>query len=152
MKKVEGGKWEAQRPADRSELAHAERMAQLDKDRHALGKAINELELAVQREEASKNQLGEAIAAISARTAALEREVHALGENKVRSLVYREMGINWAIDEIQVNDEGSWRGSTVKCRIISRSHNDVFTLSFPPTAQGGSPYDDANRLWSLIAQ
>lgn len=44
MKRVEAAKWEATRPADKTEDRHAESMAELERERLVLCKAINELE------------------------------------------------------------------------------------------------------------
>lgn len=49
MKRVEAAKWEATRPADRGEARHAERMSELDRQRFALAKQIDQLELATQQ-------------------------------------------------------------------------------------------------------
>lgn len=148
MKKVEGAKWEAQRPADRSENAHAERMAQLDRDRYVLAKAVNELELGVQQEEATWNQIRERLSSIKHRCESLHSKESTFSEDRVRSMVYREMGLSWAIDDVQVDSQGRWENSDLKCRIVSHKNNDVFTVVFEPRS---NLYQDAARLWSLIS-
>ena len=49
IKKVEAAKWEAQRPAEKSELKHTERMNEAERERFTLVKQIDELELASQK-------------------------------------------------------------------------------------------------------
>jgi hypothetical protein len=49
IKKVEAAKWEAQRPTERSELKHTERMNEAERERFTLVKQIDELELASQK-------------------------------------------------------------------------------------------------------
>lgn len=49
IKKVEAAKWEAQRPSERSELKHIERISEVEKERFSLVKQIDELELATQQ-------------------------------------------------------------------------------------------------------
>jgi hypothetical protein len=49
IKKVEAAKWEAQRPGEKSELKHIEQISEVEKERFALVKQIDELELATQQ-------------------------------------------------------------------------------------------------------
>lgn len=49
IKKVEAAKWEAQRPPEKSDLKHTERMNEAERERFTLVKQIDELELASQR-------------------------------------------------------------------------------------------------------
>lgn len=49
IKKVEAAKWEAQRPSEKNELKHIERISEAEKDRFALVKQIGELELSTQQ-------------------------------------------------------------------------------------------------------
>lgn len=49
IKKVEAAKWEAQRPAEKSEQKHTERINEVERERFALVKHIDELELASQQ-------------------------------------------------------------------------------------------------------
>ena len=49
IKKVEAAKWEAQRPSEKSELKHIERISEVEKERFALVKQIEELELSTQQ-------------------------------------------------------------------------------------------------------
>lgn len=49
IKKVEAAKWEAQRPSEKSEAKHAERISEVEKERFALVKQIEELELSTQQ-------------------------------------------------------------------------------------------------------
>lgn len=53
MKKVEAAKWEAQRPAEKLESKHSERMSECEKERYSKIKIINELEMELQQLEAS---------------------------------------------------------------------------------------------------
>lgn len=45
VKKVEAAKWESNRPADKTEAHHSDRMNELEKERYSLIKSIDELEL-----------------------------------------------------------------------------------------------------------
>lgn len=49
IKKVEAAKWEAQRPSEKSEQKHTERINEVERERFALVKHIDELELASQQ-------------------------------------------------------------------------------------------------------
>lgn len=49
IKKVEAAKWEAQRPSEKSELKHIERISEIEKERFALAKQIEESELSTQQ-------------------------------------------------------------------------------------------------------
>ena len=49
IKKVEAAKWEAQRPSEKNELKHIERISEAEKERFALVKQIGELELSTQQ-------------------------------------------------------------------------------------------------------
>ena len=53
MKKVEAAKWEAQRPADKAEFRHSERMSEAEKERYQRIKLLNRLEMELQQTEAS---------------------------------------------------------------------------------------------------
>lgn len=53
MKKVEAAKWEAQRPIEKLESKHSERMSESEKERYSKIKRINELEMELQQAEAS---------------------------------------------------------------------------------------------------
>lgn len=53
MKKVEAAKWEAQRPAEKLESRHSERMSEAEKERYSKIKLINGLEMELQQAEAS---------------------------------------------------------------------------------------------------
>lgn len=156
MRKVEGAKWEAQRPADRSEAAHAERMALLDKERYALGKSINELELAIQREEAVSAQTRTRSESINSRINAIGAEASELSRDRVRSLVFRgEIGLSWAIEEL--DSDKNFKNQPNKCRVISKLHNDIHTITFPPNLCDGpqsnsvNAYESTKRLWDAIS-
>lgn len=49
IKKVEAAKWEAQRPSEKSELKHIDRISEIEKERFALVKQIEESELSTQQ-------------------------------------------------------------------------------------------------------
>lgn len=49
IKKVEAAKWEAQRPSEKNELKHIERISEAEKERFSLVKQIEELELSTQQ-------------------------------------------------------------------------------------------------------
>jgi kinetochore protein Spc24 len=150
MKKVEAAKWEAQRPADRSEAAHAERMAQLDRDRYTLAKGVNDLELAIQREDATLKQLTERLLTTTRRLNELEAGHTAFDENKIRSLVFKDMGVSWALEELDGVDQiGGWREAIIKSRILSRRSNDVFTLTFNPNSNS---FEDAHQMWNCLGK
>lgn len=53
MKKVESAKWEAQRPNDKTEFKHSERMSESEKERYSRIKLLNDLEMELQQAEAS---------------------------------------------------------------------------------------------------
>jgi hypothetical protein len=53
MKKVEAAKWEAQRPADKAEFRHSDRMSEAEKERYQRIKLLNRLEMELQQMEAS---------------------------------------------------------------------------------------------------
>jgi hypothetical protein len=53
MKKVEAAKWEAQRPSEKIESKHSERMSDCEKERYSKIKLINGLEMELQQAEAS---------------------------------------------------------------------------------------------------
>lgn len=154
MKKVEAAKWEAQRPADRSEAAHAERMAQVERDRYALAKAVNDLELSLQKEEASRAHLVERIANVQEKLETIRNESGHLSEDRIRSLVFRQMGISWAMEELSaVEKVDDWKDQPLKCRVLCRNSNDVYTLSFSAHSHAQSnPFNDANVLWSHLAK
>lgn len=150
---MEASKWEAQRPADRSETAHADRMAQLDRDRYALAKAVNDTESTVQREEVTLEQIKNRLCQITERLRELDSSQEALSEEKIRSLVFRDMGVSWALDELA--DNGSHQasnktaGTSLKCRILSRRSNDVFTLVFDPLSNS---FEDAHQIWTCLGK
>lgn len=150
MKKVEAAKWEAQRPADRSEVAHAERMAVLDRDRYTLAKTVNDLELAAQREEVTRDQLIQKLSATQQRLEELASGANSLSEEKVRSMVFKEIGVSWALEELdEMTDINEWRHRSIKCRILSRNSNDVFPLEFQPNSNS---FEDAHHIWSCLGQ
>lgn len=150
MKKVEAAKWEAQRPADRSEAAHVERMAALDRDRYILAKTVNDLELATQREEATREQLIQKLSATQRRLEELTLGATSLSEEKVRSMVFKEIGVSWALEELSgITEINEWKQRSVKCRILSRNSNDVFPLEFGPYS---NCYEDAHQIWSCLSQ
>lgn len=150
MKKVEAAKWEAQRPADRTEATHAERMAKVERDRYSLAKLVNELELALQREEATRGQLTDRLAWVRQETKAMEEGSIQINEDKIMSLVFREMGISWIVDEATLaKDRTTWNNVPVKCRILSRKSNDVFTLLFSPNS---NPFEDAHQIWEHLGK
>lgn len=62
MKKVEAAKWEAQRPADKIESKHSERMSESEKERYSKIKLINDLEMELQQAEASVALLKQSVA------------------------------------------------------------------------------------------
>ena len=154
MKKVEGAKWEAQRPADRSEVAHEERMVQLEKERMALAKSINDLEMAIQREESVYRQFLEHRMTIKRRTDELESEKAQIKEDKLRVLWFRDMGLSWSLDDFKnTNSLENWKITPLKCHILSRKTNDVFSLSFEPlNSPKSSPFEDARCLWEHLAK
>lgn len=49
IKKVEAAKWDAQRPSEKSELKHIERISEVEKEKFALAKQIEEFELSAQQ-------------------------------------------------------------------------------------------------------
>lgn len=49
IKKVEAAKWEAQRPSEKSESKHIERISEVEKEKFALAKQIEEFELSAQQ-------------------------------------------------------------------------------------------------------
>ena len=49
IKKVEAAKWEAQRPSEKGELKHIERISEVEKERFSLVKQIEEFELSAQQ-------------------------------------------------------------------------------------------------------
>lgn len=150
MKKVEAAKWEAQRPADRSETAHAERMAKVERDRYSLAKAVNDLELTVQREEAKRGQFNDRLTLVRQALKSMDEGGIQINEDKIRSLVFREMGISWILEESVVsNDPSNWHSLPSKCRIFSRKSNDVFTLSFAPNSNS---FDDAHQIWEHLGK
>lgn len=53
MKKVESAKWDAQRPIEKLEIKHSERMTDSEKEKFALIKSINDIEMELQKLEAS---------------------------------------------------------------------------------------------------
>lgn len=161
MKKVEGAKWEAQRPADRSEEAHAERMAAVDRERYVLSKAIDDLEMSIQREEAALAQFDQRSAAVAARTRSIAEEQNTLSSDRIRTLVFRsEMGISWALNGLDaastISDDGSLDlvGKSLKCRVVSPGLNDVFTLTYPAKASAkecaDAAFDETKKLWTMI--
>ena len=154
MKKVEGAKWEAQRPADRSEAAHEERMVQLEKERMALAKSINDLEMAIQREESVYRQFLEHRMTIKRRTDELESEKSQIKENKLRVLWFRDMGLSWSLDDFKnTSSFESWKMTPLKCHILSRKTNNVFSLSFEPlNSSKSNPFEDARCLWEHLAK
>lgn len=154
MKKVEGAKWEAQRPADKSEAAQAERMAQLEKERMALAKTVNDLELVLQQEESTYNQLLERLTEIRRRMEALETERSSITDHKIRAAVYKDLGLSWAMDDLGgLATLEDWKSRPLKCRIVAHRSNDVFTLSLPPAATPSSnAFEDASRIWQLLGK
>lgn len=151
MKKVEAAKWEAQRPADRSEAVHAERMAQVERDRYTLAKSVNELELTVQKEEASRSHFKEKLEWTRHRNLQVAQNESIMSETKLRSLVYKELGVSWALDELlqqcQLEKIDDWKGALVKCRVLCRKSNDVYTLAFVP---GSNTFEDARQIWHSL--
>jgi hypothetical protein len=81
MKKVETAKWEAQRPIDKLEARHAERMGEAERERYSIIKSVNDLEAEVQKLEACLLQEKNRIANMRS----LTRELH---ENDTRNLEY----------------------------------------------------------------
>ena len=150
MKKVEGAKWEAQRPADRSEAAQAERMSLLERDRIALAKAVNELEIAVQREDSTRDQLNSRISSVKQQHAAVEASRSSLSDDKLRSAVYRDLGVTWVFDDPQApRSLHQLQHHPIKCRIISRRSNDIYSLVFLP---GSNAYDDSHQIWDHLGK
>lgn len=49
IKKVEAAKWESQRPSEKSEQKHGERVSEAEKERFSLVKQIEEFELSTQQ-------------------------------------------------------------------------------------------------------
>lgn len=160
MKKVEGAKWEAQRPADRSEASQEERMSHLERERIALAKSVNELEMAIQREEMIQVQLQERASTIQRRLLKVEGEEGQLGEDRIRATVYRDLGVTWIWEEPTLNTllKGSltnnslWQSLPLKCRVVNRKRNDVFTLSFAPLSGDslGGSFLDAQAIWQAL--
>ena len=151
IKKVEAAKWEAQRPANRSVAAHAERMAQVERERYALAKAVNDSELAVQREETQRSHLREKLEWTRQRNHQMTQNESAMNETKLRSLVYKELGISWAIDELlqqqKISSVSDWQTASVKCRVLCKRSNDVYTLASEP---GSNCFDDARQIWNSL--
>lgn len=76
IKKVEVAKYEAQRPPERSELKHAERMSEAEREKFQLIKAINDQELAVQ-------QLDSAVAAAKAQLSKVKQQSAAIDQPNI---------------------------------------------------------------------
>ena len=72
IKRVEQAKLEAQRPVEKSEMKHAERMSVAEKERFQLAKTINDQELAVQQLETSIANLKSQLAKLKEQNARLE--------------------------------------------------------------------------------
>lgn len=66
MKKVEAAKWEAQRPIEKSEAKHAERMSEVERERYIVLKQVNDYEVEVQKLEAYIHQEKRKIAELRA--------------------------------------------------------------------------------------
>lgn len=136
-------------------------MALLERERFSLAKSIDEIELALQHEETSRNQLRHTLIQLKEKISLLDQESSRnqnviggkgpmLRETRVKSMVFREMGLSWLLE-----DEGS-ADNEIKCRVISRKSNDVHTLSLsPPSSSPTSDqrrFDEAQKLWSLVSQ
>lgn len=156
MRKVDGAKWEAMRPADKSEEAHAERMGTLEREHFALGKATTELELAVQREEAALAALRERAASVAERTRALGAEAATPGVDGIRSQLYRQnLGLHWLLDDASdACGLADFGGRALRCVVNSQSQNDVFTLDIPAAPHAERVANQcalASSLWALIS-
>lgn len=153
MKKVEGAKWEAQRPADKSEAAQAERMAVLERERIILAKAVNDLEMSIQREETAHQQIVERQAALKARLEDAQEGHGQLNDERIRAAVYRDLGLVWSLEELNgLTSLEQWRDRPLKCRIIAGGSNDIFTLSFTPQSSGSNTFEDANLIWEHLSK
>lgn len=154
MKKVEGAKWEAQRPADKSETVQTERMVQLEKERMALAKTVNDLELVLQQEESTYNQLLDRLTEVRRRMEALNAERSSINDHKIRAAVYRDLGLSWVMDDLGgLSTLEEWRDRTLKCRIVAHRSNDIFTLSFAPAATSlSNAFEDANQAWKMLSK
>jgi len=150
MKKVETAKWEAQRPADKTEAQHAERMAQSERESYSLAKSVNDLELRVQQAESARAQLQERISSAQRRIETVIKGEGSVRESDLKRMMYRELGISWVLpDEIDSISKDDWRSVSIKCRVLARRKNDVYTLTFDDPKS--DPCKDADRLWSLMS-
>lgn len=136
-------------------------MAFLEKERFSLAKSIDEIELSLQHEETSRNQLRSTLIQLKEKISLLDQESSRnqnviggkgpmLRETRVKSMVFREMGLSWLLE-----DESSNANNDIKCRVISRKSNDVHTLSLSPPITPPSDqrrFDEAQKLWSLVSQ
>lgn len=139
MKKVEAAKWEAQRPADRGEAAHNERMATLEKERYNLVKHLNDLEAAIHKEEVILSQMNDRLALCVAERKMLVANRSSVSPIEARNIVFKEMGISLSGVDLA--------GKSSKCHIQKRSTNDIISIDIKADT---SAFDSANLLWSHL--
>lgn len=139
IKKVEVAKWESQRPADRSETAHHERMALLDRERLSTGKSVNDLESAIHQGEASVLYIKSCQNQVASDLDSLKSLCTTVSPKEVCNIVYRELGISWFAET----------GQPLRCVIQNRKSNDIIPVTLN---ENHNTYELANSLWGLFGK
>ena len=143
MRKVEAAKWEAQRPADRTEQRHSDHMSEAERERFSLAKSINELELATQQYEAILVQQKEKLEALRTENGRLAQRKP--GPLDLQIEIYRGLGFEW------LDDPSSYDPllSSTKCRVKSTGKNDVYSVVLDGAT---SIFDQTNQLWRAVGK
>lgn len=145
IKKVEAIKWESQRPLDKTEVKHNERMNEIEKERFILVKSIDDVELSTQQlssqiksQEQKLNHLKTQVIAADSPMMSQEQYVNLIFF-RLQFEMYRSLGIEWLENEIK----GQYK---LKCRIRSKANNDIFTFALEDY---NNMYFCTNYIWDL---
>lgn len=149
IKKVEAAKWESQRPSEKSEQKHGERVSEAEKERFSLVKQIEEFELSTQQFVSILDQAVIQSAHLREANEKSKKLTISPVEYKFYFIfilcfslqleIYRSLGIEW----LSTSSENS-----KKCRIRSAINNDVHSLEI---SQDNDLFQVTNRLWNLCS-